>query len=130
LLCSSCGSKGIHIGCGKLDWSTMEWDCDDCSSLDSRRNSANASPNAEVPVTVPPASTLLNPAVIASATAPRTGVKRPRSGDSTSESEAEAGSSDDEGEVDIISVSDAESPANSVASPTCMIPIFFDFYIH
>ena len=31
LLCSSCGSKGVHIGCGRLDWSTMEWDCEDCN---------------------------------------------------------------------------------------------------
>ena len=117
MLCASCGSKGIHIGCGRLDWSTMEWDCDDCSSLESRRNSANASPNAETPVSVPLASTTLNPTVVTNAMAPRTGVKRPRSGDSTSESEAEAICSDNENEVDITSVSDAESPASSVASP-------------
>lgn len=127
MLCSSCGSKGIHIGCGRLDWSTMEWDCDDCSSLESRRNSANASPATEVP-TVPQASAMLTP-VIANAFTPRLGVKRPHPGDSTSDSEADANSSGDEREVDIISVSDAESPANSLASPTCMTYVRFSYVI-
>lgn len=128
LLCSSCGSKGIHIGCGRLDWSTMEWECDDCSSLESRRTSANGSPTAEVPATVPLASSMLNPAVAASTTATRTGVKRPRSEDSTSESEDKSSSSsEDESEVDITSISDAESPDSSLASPSRMLHVSYTY---
>lgn len=99
----------------------MEWDCDDCSSLESRRNSANASPAAEI-TTVPSASAILTP-LIANTFTPRSGVKRPHSGDSSSDSEGDSDSSDDESEVDITSVSDAESPANPLASPTGMTSI-------
>lgn len=109
MLCASCGSKGIHIGCGRLDWSTMEWDCEDCSSLESRRNSA---PRAAGPstTTVP-----LAPSIVTETLAPRSAVKRPRPIELSSSSDD---SSSDESEVDITSVSDPESPSNSLTSPT------------
>ena len=33
MLCISCGSKCLHIGCGNLDKDIIEWECDDCSVI-------------------------------------------------------------------------------------------------
>lgn len=123
MLCSSCGSKGIHIGCGKLDWSTMEWDCDDCGSLQSRRNSASraAEPSNGGLLPAIPASTSANNSLTphsAENMTPRAAVKRPRSGGLTSTSEE---SSSSESDVDIVSVSDPESPTSSLTSQSRMI---------
>lgn len=29
-LCTSCGSKGVHVGCGGLNLLVSKWDCEDC----------------------------------------------------------------------------------------------------
>lgn len=33
VLCSTCGSQGIHIGCGRLKWTKPEWHCPACSAV-------------------------------------------------------------------------------------------------
>jgi len=33
MLCISCGSKCLHIGCGNLDKDIIEWECDECSLI-------------------------------------------------------------------------------------------------
>lgn len=33
MLCSSCGSKGLHTSCGKLDPKRNEWNCENCSQV-------------------------------------------------------------------------------------------------
>ena len=120
MLCASCGSKGIHIGCGRLDWSTMEWDCEDCSLLESRQNSASRATGSSTlsmtaNATVPTAAEVLAP--------PRTGVKRPRPLDFSS---SEDGSGDEISEIDIVSVSDSELPLNSITTPIIsMISVTF-----
>lgn len=30
VLCGTCGSQGIHIGCGRLKWRKPEWHCPTC----------------------------------------------------------------------------------------------------
>lgn len=39
MLCSSCGSKGLHVGCGKLEGKKSKWDCDGCREITSKRSS-------------------------------------------------------------------------------------------
>ena len=52
MLCSSCGSKGLHIGCGKLDPEKSDWECEDCcktagkSSAESPVNVSNTGSEA------------------------------------------------------------------------------------
>ncbi|XP_034937856.1 probable inactive serine/threonine-protein kinase scy2 [Chelonus insularis] len=43
ILCQTCGSQGIHVGCGKLKWLNPSWECDECSSIlqKSNLNSSN-----------------------------------------------------------------------------------------
>lgn len=95
----------------------MEWDCDDCSSLLSRRNSA--SQVGEPTASTSPLTTSTSIAAIAlnsrpaDVLTPRPAVKRPRSGDFSSSSEE---SSDGEREVDVLSISDQESSVNSSTS--------------
>ena len=89
LLCSSCGSKGVHIGCGRLDWSTMEWDCEDCN-LESRRMIAKS-------------ENKISPAFLNAVTITNRPAKRPRPPDDEPSSE--------ESDVDIESVPDLGSPS-------------------
>jgi len=39
ILCNSCGSKGLHIGCGHLEWENCDWDCEDCSQVAGKSSS-------------------------------------------------------------------------------------------
>lgn len=39
IICSSCGSKGLHIGCGKLGSHTKKWECDGCRRIVGKRSS-------------------------------------------------------------------------------------------
>ena len=39
MLCSSCGSKGLHIGCGKLEGKKSKWDCDGCREITGKKSS-------------------------------------------------------------------------------------------
>jgi len=105
LLCNSCGSKGIHIGCGKLDWATMEWDCEDCSSLVPRRNSGDNDVEIVEPPSVPSVSFDNFPL--------RSAMKRSHPSDGMSTGESSSGNGNDS-EIDIISVADSESPSTSM----------------
>lgn len=33
VLCQTCGSQGIHMGCGQLKWANPVWECDECTSI-------------------------------------------------------------------------------------------------
>lgn len=32
-LCRTCGSQGIHVGCGGLKWANPIWECTECTSI-------------------------------------------------------------------------------------------------
>ena len=102
LLCSACGSKGVHIGCGRLHWSTMEWDCDDCNlqskRLD-RKEPERPQTRAISALSTPPPVPALN------SVGP---VKRPHPSEETS--------SDADSDVDVIVISDAEDSVGSLPS--------------
>jgi hypothetical protein len=82
----------------------MEWDCEDCSSLASRRLNGDSE---VVPVEPPPV-----PAVSFDNVPPRSAMKRSHPSDGMSTGESSNGSNDSE--VDIISVADSESPSTSM----------------
>ena len=33
VLCQYCGSQGIHVLCGKLNWSDLQWGCENCTQM-------------------------------------------------------------------------------------------------
>lgn len=105
LLCNSCGSKGIHIGCGKLDWTTMEWDCEDCSALTARlKKPIEPGPSNE------PSGEI---SVLDNTLASRASLKRHRSSESSSSSDE---NSDLDVEVEIVSDDDCRT---TFASSNC-----------
>ena len=94
LLCNSCGSKGIHIGCGRLDWSTMEWDCEDCNLKTRTGVSPKVGPSFVAPS--------MNTVNITSRP-----LKRPHSPDITTSS-SNSTSTDSDSDVDVESFNEGE----------------------
>uniref|UniRef100_A0A1B6CRC0 PHD-type domain-containing protein n=1 Tax=Clastoptera arizonana TaxID=38151 RepID=A0A1B6CRC0_9HEMI len=41
VLCNTCGSEGMHIGCGKLSWSNPKWECKLCKQISRRGREAS-----------------------------------------------------------------------------------------
>ena len=113
MLCASCGSKGLHIGCGRLEWNITEWDCDDCSQLvGTGRKSNNSSLSQEAGSSNPARRSLTFPSTqstIVNVSPARVGsrsagaIKRPHQDDRS------ISGADDESEVDITSISDGDS---------------------
>lgn len=128
MLCSSCGSKGLHIGCGRLEWNVTEWDCEDCSQLARRRESnatqlqtpVVASSSASTPTTsaarrslaFPPSSSsgVVSNGHVINISPRRNGLARPTGAiKRPHEDDPRTSSSSEESEVDITCISDADS---------------------
>ena len=128
LLCSSCGSRGIHIGCGRLDWSTMEWDCEDCNLKSHNRNSPKVGSSAITP--------LINPVNITSRSFkrphPLDNVRNSNSSSSSSVNSTNSSiSSDSDSDVDVESLDDTESPFSSSLSQSIQsLPINYQFKLN